>query len=151
LIVTPENPPERHFVIQVGDTLRRPKSIASHGFQRFAITFNRTAVIHGPRCGGRGTGVSEHCAEQRAKAVCRLHARLKRSPANTLADGAPVENTRLQVDCFYTTYAAAVTLAVAVKAAMTSSAITHLLLLEQDQFEPEALLHRVILDFSIWH
>jgi len=44
-----------------------------------------------------------------------------------------------------------VTLAMAVKAAMTSSAITHLLLLEQDQFEPEALLHRVILDFSIWH
>jgi hypothetical protein len=34
---------------------------------------------------------------------------------------------------------------------MKSSAITHVLLLEQDQFEPEALLHRVILDFSIWH
>ena len=44
-----------------------------------------------------------------------------------------------------------VTLAVAVKTAMRSSAIAHLLLLEQDQFEPEALLHRVILDFSIWH
>jgi hypothetical protein len=42
--VTPENPPERHFAIQVGDTLRRPESIASHGFQRFALTFNRTAV-----------------------------------------------------------------------------------------------------------
>ena len=39
----------------------------------------------------------------------------------------------------------------AVKAALAASAITHLLLLEQDQFEPEALLHRVILDFSIWH
>ena len=37
------------------------------------------------------------------------------------------------------------------KAAIKSSAITHVLLLEQDQFEPEALLHRVILDFSIWH
>ena len=80
-----------------------------------------------------------------------VYARISSAPANTLADGAPVENTRLQVDCFDTSYAAAVTLAMAVKAAMTSSAITHLLLLEQDQFEPEALLHRVILDFSIWH
>jgi hypothetical protein len=73
------------------------------------------------------------------------------APENTLADGAPIENTRLQVDCFDTTYAAAVALAETVKAAIKSSAITHVLLLEQDQFEPEALLHRVILDFSIWH
>ena len=50
-----------------------------------------------------------------------------------------------------TTYAGAVAVAEAVKAALAASAITHLLLLEQDQFEPEALLHRVILDFSIWH
>jgi hypothetical protein len=55
------------------------------------------------------------------------------------------------VDCFDTTYAAALALAEAVKTAMKSSPITHVLLLEQDQFEPEALLHRVILDFSIWN
>ena len=80
-----------------------------------------------------------------------VYARVSSAPENTLADGAPIENTRLQVDCFDTTYAAAVALAEAVKAAMGSSAITHLLLLEQDQFEPEASLHRVILDFSIWN
>ena len=80
-----------------------------------------------------------------------VYARVSSAPDNTLADGAPVENTRLQVDCFDTSYAAAVTLAMAVKTAMKSSPIAHLLLLEQDQFEPEALLHRVILDFSIWH
>ena len=80
-----------------------------------------------------------------------VYARVSSAPDNTLADGAPVENTRLQVDCFDITYAAAVALAETVKAAMKSSAITHVLLLEQDQFEPEALLHRVILDFSIWN
>lgn len=80
-----------------------------------------------------------------------VYARVSSSPENTLADGAPVANTRLQVDCFDATYAGALTLAGAVKAAMKNSVITHLLLLEQDQFEPEASLHRVILDFSIWH
>jgi hypothetical protein len=80
-----------------------------------------------------------------------VYARVSSAPENTLADGAPIENTRLQVDCFDTTYAAALALAAAVKTAIKSSAITHVLLLEQDQFEPEALLHRVILDFSIWN
>ena len=80
-----------------------------------------------------------------------VYARVSSAPENTLADGAPVQNTRLQVDCFDTTYAAAVALAETVKAAIKSSAITHVLVLEQDQFEPEASLHRVILDFSIWN
>ena len=80
-----------------------------------------------------------------------VYARVSSAPENTRADGAPIENTRLQVDCFDATYAAAVVLAETVKAAIKSSAITHVLLLEQDQFEPEALLHRVILDFSIWN
>lgn len=80
-----------------------------------------------------------------------VYARVSSAPENTLADGAPIENTRLQVDCFDTTYAASVALAETVKAAMKSSAITHVLLFEQDQFEPEALLHRVILDFSVWN
>jgi hypothetical protein len=34
---------------------------------------------------------------------------------------------------------------------MKTSGLINLLLLEQDQYEPDALLHRVILDFSIWH
>lgn len=80
-----------------------------------------------------------------------VYSRVSSAPENTLADGASIENTRLQVDCFDTTYSAAVALAETVKAAMKSSAITHVLLLEQDQFEPEALLHRVILDFSVWN
>src|SRR4030067_2075768 len=43
--VTPGNHPEPHFAIQVGDTLRLSESVTSHGFQRFALSFNRTAVF----------------------------------------------------------------------------------------------------------
>ena len=80
-----------------------------------------------------------------------VYARVSSSPENTLGDGSPIDNTRLQVDCYDNTYAQAVALAEAVKAAFKASAITHLLLQEQDQFESDALLHRVILDFSLWH
>jgi hypothetical protein len=80
-----------------------------------------------------------------------VYARVSSAPENTLANGSPIDNTRLQVDCFDVTYAGAVQLAEAVKTALAASAMTHLLLMEQDQFEPDALLHRVILDFSIWH
>jgi len=80
-----------------------------------------------------------------------VYARVSSSPENTLSDGSPIDNLRLQIDCYDSTYAAAVALAEAVKSAFDASAITHLLLQEQDQFEPDALLHRVILDFSLWH
>ncbi len=80
-----------------------------------------------------------------------VYARVSSSPENTLGDGSPIDNTRLQVDCYDNTYALAVALAEAVKSALRASSITHLLLQEQDQFESDALLHRVILDFSLWH
>ena len=80
-----------------------------------------------------------------------VYSRVASTPENTLADGVPVENTRVQIDCLDTTYADVIALAQAVKAAMKASGLTNLLLLEQDQYEPDALLHRVILDFSIWH
>ena len=80
-----------------------------------------------------------------------VYARISSVPDNTLSDGAPATTARLQVDCFDTTYAAAITLAESVKAALAGSALTQTLLSEQDQFEADAFLHRVILDFSIWH
>lgn len=80
-----------------------------------------------------------------------VYSRVASTPENTLADGVPVENTRFQIDCLDTTYAAVIALADVVKAAMRTSNLTNLLLLEQDQYEPDALLHRVILDFSVWH
>ena len=80
-----------------------------------------------------------------------VYLRVASAPENTLADGVPIENTRIQIDCFDTTYAAVIALAESVKAALSASSINCVLLLEQDQFEFDALLHRVILDFSLWH
>ena len=80
-----------------------------------------------------------------------VYLRVASVPENTLADGIPIESTRVQIDCFDTTYAAVITLAESVKAALRASSLTQVLLMEQDQFEFDALLHRVILDFSIWH
>ena len=80
-----------------------------------------------------------------------VYLRVASAPENTLADGVPIDNTRLQIDCFDTTYAGVIALAESVKTAMRASGLSHVLLLEQDQYEFDALLHRVILDFSLWH
>jgi hypothetical protein len=40
----PRSLPELAFVVQIDTTLRRSKIRVSHGFQRFASSFNRTAV-----------------------------------------------------------------------------------------------------------
>ena len=49
-----------------------------------------------------------------------VYMRVASQPENTLADGIPVENTRMQIDCFDTTYAAVTTLAENIKAAVVS-------------------------------
>lgn len=101
--------------------------------------------------GVAGARVFPNVAPSNVQKPYVVYARVSNAPENTLADGAPVQNTRFQIDCFDATYGGALALAQSVKDAIQSSSITHVLLLEQDQFEPEALLHRVILDFSIWH
>lgn len=98
--------------------------------------------------GGR---VFPNIAPNNTQAPYLVYLRVMATPENTLADGIPINNTRLQIDCFEATYSGAQALAASVKAALIASSISHVLLSEQDQFEVEALLHRVILDFSIWH
>jgi hypothetical protein len=36
--------PDPPFAVQIGDTLNRSESSVNHGFQQFALSFNRTAV-----------------------------------------------------------------------------------------------------------
>src|SRR3972149_3517654 len=42
--VAPEIRPELHFAVQIDTTVRRLESRVIHGFQRFALSFNRTVV-----------------------------------------------------------------------------------------------------------
>jgi hypothetical protein len=43
--VTPGIRPELHFAVQIDTTLHRSESRVIHGFQRFALSFNRTVVM----------------------------------------------------------------------------------------------------------
>jgi hypothetical protein len=43
--VTPGIRPELHSAVQIDTTLHRSESRVIHGFQRFALSFNRTVVM----------------------------------------------------------------------------------------------------------
>ncbi|MEC5213316.1 hypothetical protein RCH06_001862 [Polaromonas sp. CG_9.5] len=60
-------------------------------------------------------------------------------------------NTRLQIDVWAASYGAAQSTAAAVKAALKGWSNENIVLSEEDGFEPDTKLHRVMLDTSIWH
>ncbi len=60
-------------------------------------------------------------------------------------------NTRLQVDVWSLSYLEAQAKAGAVKAALKGWPVENVLLGEQDVFESDTKLHRVMLDISTWH
>lgn len=59
--------------------------------------------------------------------------------------------TRLQIDVWATSYASAQATAAAVKAALKGWAKQNVVLSEDDGFEADTKLHRVMLDVSVWH
>jgi outer membrane murein-binding lipoprotein Lpp len=70
---------------------------------------------------------------------------------NVLAGNANLINTRMQIDCYADTYAAVQTLAAQIDALMRGWTLQNVSYPAQDQFEPDVRLHRVILEYSIWH
>lgn len=60
-------------------------------------------------------------------------------------------HTRLQLDVYAATYADAQAQALAVKALLKSWSVENVSELEQDFYEPDTKLHRVMLDYSTWH
>jgi hypothetical protein len=80
-----------------------------------------------------------------------VYTRVASTPENTLDDGQSIQQTRLQIDIYDKTYAGVQALAQLVEAALTVAPIGAIQLLDQDQYEPEVKLHRVIHDYSIWH
>jgi hypothetical protein len=50
--VAPGIRPEPHFAVQIDTTLHRSEIRVSHGFQRFASSFSRTAVTLGMNLSG---------------------------------------------------------------------------------------------------
>lgn len=73
------------------------------------------------------------------------------TPDNVLQGNGTFANSRVQIDVYADTYAAARAAWTLVRDAMASSALANTLAVAQDLFEEEAALYRVSGDFSIWH
>ena len=62
-----------------------------------------------------------------------------------------LRNTRLQLDVWAATYADAQTKAEALRTALKAWAVPNVFQADQDMYEPDTKLHRVMLDISTWH
>lgn len=60
-------------------------------------------------------------------------------------------NTRLQIDIWSPVYLDVHTKASALKAALKGWVVENIILSEQDGYEADTHLHRVMLDVSLWH
>jgi hypothetical protein len=72
------------------------------------------------------------------------------STTNTLGGATDMQNTRMQINAFHTTYAAAQVLAKSIIAAMAAAAFTNLQLSGQTRYDADTMLYRAQLEFSIW-
>lgn len=70
---------------------------------------------------------------------------------NMSGNGGGFINTRFQIDVWSATYAEAQAKAVLVKSALNGWATPNVVQLEQDFYESDTKLHRVMIDVSTWH
>lgn len=97
-------------------------------------------------------GIWAIIAKQGASLPYITYQRITNTTNNVLAGNGnpPVENTRIQIDVWGTTYAEAQAIAAAVKAAMLAWAVQNVLLLDYDLYEQDVKIYRVLLEYSIW-
>jgi hypothetical protein len=80
-----------------------------------------------------------------------VYQNIANSPENTLADGVPINNTRMQIDVYDKTYAGVKALAASVVAAMAGASFTNVPGINQDLYEADVRLYRVLMENSIWY
>jgi hypothetical protein len=80
-----------------------------------------------------------------------VYQRVSSNSENVLSGKTTLINTRLQIDCYASTYVEAQALAAQVDALMDGWSVQNVSNPAQDAFEPDVRLHRVILDYSVWH
>lgn len=103
-----------------------------------------------------GSRVYLHQAPQGVTLPCITFFQITSDPNNNLSGPSDLYRERWQIDCWSDRYSSAIGLASAVKTAVLGSVGENnlesvVLLSELAQFEPENDLHRLILDFSLWH
>ena len=92
-------------------------------------------------------------ADQPTGAPYVTYQRVAVVPNNTVqGNGDPgLWNSRIQIDVFAKTYAEAEGVAGDVRAALQGWAVKNVQLSEQDLYEPDTKLYRVLMEFSVWH
>lgn len=73
------------------------------------------------------------------------------SDENVLSGSSGLSNTRMQIDVYATTYAGADVLAKQVAALMAGWSVKNVSYPARDLYEEVTKLHRVLLEYSIWH
>lgn len=107
-------------------------------------------ALLGPLVGDR---VYPVVAPESPTAPYATYQRVAAVPQNVMAGngGESLTNTRLQIDVYATTYGEAQAKAEAIKAALRGWAVQNVTNSEQDLYESDVKLHRVMIDISIWH
>jgi hypothetical protein len=77
--------------------------------------------------------------------------RISANSENVLSGKTNLINTRLQIDVYSKTYVEAQAVAAQIDALMDGWSVQNVSNPAQDAFEPDVRLHRVILDYSVWH
>jgi hypothetical protein len=80
-----------------------------------------------------------------------VYTRISANSDNVLNGSSGIINTRMQIDCYADSYNAVQSLAAQVDALMRGWVLQSISYPAIDQYEPDVRLHRVILDYSIWH
>ena len=99
------------------------------------------------------SGISPEVAIQNSAFPYLVYRRMPSSIANTLAGNGqpPINNTQFEISAWSDSYGGAVALAAQVTAAMQGWGTQNVLLREQDMFESDVRLFRVVQDYSVWH
>jgi hypothetical protein len=80
-----------------------------------------------------------------------VYLRVTSNDENVLSGATGLYNTRIQLDMYADSYAAAQALAAQVDARMAGWIMQNVSLGAQDLYEPDPKLHRVRADYSVWH
>ena len=69
---------------------------------------------------------------------------------NKLDSGASIDQVRIQIDCYASTYDEAKTLSASVRSAMEEADFKGTLQIDVDFYEPDLKIYRVVMDFYVW-
>jgi hypothetical protein len=87
---------------------------------------------------------------QNAPTPAIAFSRVASTPQNRLEGGASIDQVRIQVDLYETTYKKAKELAALVRAAMEGASFKGTLQSDEDFYEPDVKYYRVSMDFYTW-